>query len=345
MKILLIGNSIKGGLADSFFKAFLGLEETVEILDDLKLYQESASFAKNKYCHRLFWRILASPLQKRIIEKVIAEKPDLILVFKGWLIKPKTLLRIKKTLPQAKLFNFNPDNPFNTWHHGNSNNWIRKSIPFYDAYFIWGEFLIKPLERAGAKKAVYLPFGYDGGLHYPVKTISEERKIYGSDIAFIGSWDKERENWLNYLLDYNLKIWGNSWEKADKKLMEKWQKKAAIGEEFSKICDSSKIIVNIVRKQNIPAHNMRTFEIPACGGFTLATRTEEQDSFFNEGAEAEYFSTPEELRRKIDFYLKNEGLRKKIAQASRKKLIKSNYSYKDRAKKIFEIYYDGRGTY
>ena len=49
---------------------------------------------------------------------------------------------------------------------------------------------------------------------------------------------------------------------------------------------------------------MRTFEIPACFGFALSTKTKEQQDFFKEGAEADYFSTPEELKQKIDFYLK-----------------------------------------
>jgi len=78
--------------------------------------------------------------------------------------------------------------------------------------------------------------------------------------------------------------------------------------------------------------------VPACAGFTLATRTEEQNEFFEEGKEAEYFSTPEELKQKIDFYLKNDDLRKKIAEAGYKKLLSANYSYTDRAKRILEVF-------
>lgn len=338
MKVLLIGSSVKDGLPNSFLMVFSSLNQgDVEIFDDENLYRKS-SLAKNKYFHRLFWRFLALPLQKKIINAIKDKKPDLILVFKGWLIKPRTILKIKKILPKTLIFNLNPDNPFNTWHHGNSNSWIINSIPLYDVYFIWGKFLIEPLLRVGVKKVEYLPFGYDSQLHYAVEINNKEKEFYGSDVAFVGSWDKEREWWLSHLLDYDLKIWGNSWEKADNKLQIKWQKKAVVGEKFSKVCQAAKINLNFIRKQNGDAHNMRTFEVPACGGFILSTRTKEQQDFFNEGKEADYFSTPEELRQKIDFYLKNKELRQKIAEAGRKKLLNSGHSYIDRAKKILEVY-------
>lgn len=338
MKVLIIGSSDEKGMGKSFLRAFSELKIEAKIFDEERFYKNNSPFASNRYSHRLFWRFLALPLQKEILKRTTEEKPDLVLILKGWLIKPDTVLKIKKLLPQTLLFNFNSDNPFNTWHHGNSNNWIRKSIPLYDAYFIWGKFLIEPLKKAGAKIVEYLPFGYDSYVHYPIKIDEKEKNFYSSDIAFVGSWDEERENWLNHLLDYDLKIWGNSWQKANKKLQEKWQKKEMVGEEFSRVCGASKIILNFIRKQNASAHNMRTFEVPACAGFMLATRTEEQKEFFEEAKEADYFSTPAELKEKINFYLKNNELRQKIAAAGYKKLLSANYSYTDRAKRILEIY-------
>ncbi len=281
MRILIISKAHEGGLAQSYLRAFLELKTEAKIIDDEKIYRESSFFARNRYSHRLFWRFLAIPLQKKLLSEIVVEKPDLVLILKGWLIKPNTILEIKKLLPQTLVFNYNPDNPFNAWHHGNSNSWIKKSIPLYDCYFIWGKFLIEPFMAAGAKKVEYLPFGYDPKLCHLVKINEKEKNFYGSDVVFVGTWDKEREEWLNYLTDYNLKIWGSGWGKVPR-LKKNWQGRAVRGEEFSMVYSAPKININILRKQNIPAHNMRTFEVPACGGFMLSTRTEEQKEFFED---------------------------------------------------------------
>ncbi|MCX7698099.1 MAG: glycosyltransferase [Candidatus Goldbacteria bacterium] len=340
MKIFISGSSFKYGLTMSFFRAFEkeGINN-ITIFGDEEEYWNDLKIFKNRYTHRIFWKIFSIRINKKFLEKIKEYKPDLILIFKGWFYKPKTIKEIKKILPNSKLICFNPDNPFNTWHHGVSNNWIRKSIPYYDVYFIWGKFLIDKLYKAGAKKVKYLPFGYDLEINYPMYIKNDdEKKYYGSDIAFIGTYDEERAWWLNQIKDYNLKIWGNSWWKANKDLQKKWMKKPAYGEEFNKICSSSKIVLNIIRKQNIPSHNMRTFEAPACKSFVLSTRTDEVKEFFEEDKEIVLFSNPEELRQKIDFYLKNDKLREKIRESGYSRLINSNNSYLDRAKKILEIF-------
>ncbi len=338
MKILITGEKRKNGLTNTLVRAFENLGCESVIFAEEGSYRQFFPRLKNKYTNRLFWRLFSLPLQKEFLNVVREEKPDLILILKGWYFRPKTFLTIKKELPQTKLFCFNPDNPFNTWHFGASNDWMIKSIPLYDVYFIWGRFLIERIKEAGARRVEYLPFGYDSKLHYPVEVSEKEQKIYGSDIAFIGSWDEEREKWLSHLSDYDLKIWGSAWKKANQNLQQKWQGKEAIEEEFSKVCNASKIVLNIIRKQNIPAHNMRTFEVPACRGFLLSARTEEAKNFFGEDKETVYFSSPAEFKEKIDFYLKNDELRKKIANAGYKKLVDSDYSYADRARRILEIY-------
>lgn len=338
MKILICGSWTKGGLDTSFAESFKRTGNEVYFFDEQKACRSQFSFLKNRVTNRIFHHFFAIFLQKEFLKKAISEKPELILIFKGFHFSPKFLKKIKEILPDTILFNWNPDNPFNTWHHGNSSNWIRESIPFFDTYFMWGKFLGDPLLKAGAKRFEYLPCGYDVNLHYPVEINEQEKKEFGSDIAFVGSWDEERETWLNHLSDYDLKIWGNSWQKANKKLQKKWQGRAAMGEEFSKVCNASKININIIRKQNGSAHNMRTFEIPACRGFALSMRTEETVGFFAEDKEAAYFSTPEELKQKIDFYLKNEDKRKAIAEAGYLRLINSDYNYDDRVKIFLNVF-------
>ena len=338
MKIAIVGEAVRGGWADTFYRAFKRTGADVFVYDDRAVFNKKIPFSKNRYLYRLFWWLMAMAVQSTFRKDIKNLSPDLVLIFKGFLWSPATLIKLKKELPDTLFFNFNPDNPENTWHHGNSSRWIRNSIRIYDCYLIWSKQIVERLKILGANHSEYLACGYDKDLHYPVRLDDEELGLFGSDLSFVGSWDEEREEWISDLLNYNIKIWGNSWEKASSEVQAKWQKKAMSGEDFSRVCTASKINLNFLRKQNLDSHNMRTFEIPACAGFMMSRRSSEQQDFFKEGEEADYFSTPEELRQKIDFYLKNDDLRKKIAATGYERLLKSEYSYDDRVREILAIY-------
>lgn len=335
MRILLIGGFSQGSLELSYFNAFKKFDFEVNQFNWMSA-SLAIPLANNRYTRRLFESYLFSVANKKFLENVFVYKPDLILVFKGEFIFPQTLKRIKES-SKTLLFNFNPDNPFN-FNKGASNDLIRKSIPFYDCYFIWGRFLVDKLKSSGAKRVEYLPFACDPELHYPVKIINEEKKDYENDVAFIGSWDKEREEWLENLSNYDLAIWGNAWEKLkwNSSLKKKWKGRAAIGSDFAKVCSSSKIILNLIRKQNGNAHNMRIFEIPACKGFMLTKRTKEQCEFFEEDKEMVCFDSLNELKEKIDKYLLMEEERLQISLAANKRV--QTYTYLIRAKKIRDLY-------
>ena len=342
MKILLVGSFLEGSLESSFYSAFVKLGYEIDKFIFLEEYKKVNPFAQYKYFNYLCSQYFYSLINQKLLKKIKLSQPELVLVIKGEFIFPETLCQIQQQTT-ALLYNFNPDNCFKM-ARGASNDLIRKSIPFYDCYFVWGQFLIPELKRAEAKRVEYLPFAYDPELHYPVQLTEQEKNIYGSDVAFIGTWDKEREKWLENLRDYDLAIWGNSWEKLriGSPLRKKWRDRAVIGEEFSKVCNASKIVLNLVRKQNKDANNMRTFEVPACGGFMLATRTKEQCEFFTEGKEIECFDSIEELKVKINNYLCKDRERKAIAANAHDKA--STHTYAQRAKKILNVYKELRAN-
>jgi spore maturation protein CgeB len=81
---------------------------------------------------------------------------------------------------------------------------------------------------------------------------------------------------------------------------------------------------------------MRTFEIPACHAFMLAERTHEHLELFREGIEMACFSSPEELVDQVRYYLTHESERLQIAHAGHQRVLKENFSYKDRLEQIFK---------
>lgn len=337
MKIFIVGEFQYGALGPSYLNAFKSLGCEVETFDQKAEYEMTSPLTKNRYLNRLLNKYFNSRVSQELAQKVKMYRPDLILTLKGQFISPKILEEIKATT-HALLFNFYTDDPFNP-NPGASSEHVRKSVPFYDCYFIWGKFLIPQLKKAGAKSIEYLPFACDPDLHHLVKLTEEEEKIYGSDIAFIGNWDVEREKWLSVLEDYDHAIWGADYWKTrckNKFLRQRWRGKPVIGDEMAKVCLASKINLNILRLQNKGAHNMRTFEIPASGGFVLAERSEEHLRFFEEGKEIACFSTPQELKEKIEYYLRHEEEHRQIADAAHREV--QNHTYLHRVKKILEVY-------
>jgi len=327
MKLLLVGEFIPFRIEFSYYSAFMSLGMNV-----LYFNLPIVSRFIRPFCEYI--------INLRLLRYTNEIQPDLILIFKGYYLKPETIMKIKK-ISKCLIFCFNPDDPFNIYFLGSSHNNILEAIPYYDCYFTFSRYLMERIKQKGAKKVEYLPFGFDPDIHYPVKVSDEERIKYAHDVAFIGNWSPEREDYLSELLEFDLGIWGEKyWRKLckDKNLKKRWQKKAVYGVEQSKVLNSSKIALNILRAQNKGSHNMRTFELPACGVFVISEKSPEIEDFFKEDEEIVLFSSKPELKEKINYYLKNETKRKKISYRGFRRCIESDYTYKARAKKILEVF-------
>jgi spore maturation protein CgeB len=97
------------------------------------------------------------------------------------------------------------------------------------------------------------------------------------------------------------------------------------GDDYVHALASFKIGLGLLSKAIPEQHTTRTFEIPAAGTFLLAERTDEHRAFFEEGREAEYFDSTEELHDKVLFYLRNDAARSTIAARGRERCQRSGY--------------------
>ena len=90
-----------------------------------------------------------------------------------------------------------------------------------------------------------------------------EKRKYLYDVTFIGTYEKERFEILEYLSQNDIKvtIFGNGWDniKSNKNLL--IQKNAIYGEKFYKTIFASKINMGFLRKDNQDVYNSKTVEI------------------------------------------------------------------------------------
>ncbi|MFH0898412.1 MAG: glycosyltransferase [bacterium] len=266
-------------------------------------------------------KVINNVLINNALKRLVALfRPDIIFLIKGENISHKTI-RVIKSVSNCFIMNFYPDNPFVFWN-GNSNKNVLLSLPVYDVFLSWSKMMIPVLESVGCKNVLHFPFAYDQTIFNQNIVISEqEYRHYASDVCFVGTWDRQREEWLSALCEQMpgliLAIWGNDWDKnlpRKSLLREKIRGKAIYKEAMVKAFLSSKIVLNFIRQQNKTSHNMRSFEVLASKAFLLTQRTAEQTEFpFLEGQTLECFETVEELTKKIAIYLKNDTLREKIA--------------------------------
>ena len=66
----------------------------------------------------------------------------------------------------------------------------------------------------------------------------------------------------------------------------------------------------------------------------LAERTDEHMQLFEEGKEAEFFSSKEELLQKVQYYLQHDTERLAIAKAGYDRCFKDNYTFENRMQGI-----------
>lgn len=85
-----------------------------------------------------------------------------------------------------------------------------------------------------------------------------------------------------------------------------------------------------------PMSRARPFEISACGGFVITNRAPVFGEPFVENKEIVYFNDKDDLTEKIRYYLNNEELRKRIADAGYKRTLR-DHSFRKRFDDIIEF--------
>ena len=208
------------------------------------------------------------------------------------------------------------------------------------------------------RKYIKIPNCADGRYHYPTKKYDK----YSYDIVFLGAKLPKKKYFIDEILlplkeKYNVGIFGPYWSLLDNfkrglaKIsrtlhLEKINKtinnsRISISyEDENKLYSSAKICLNYHEKENNNEHyhqilNQRSFKIPACGGFQIIDKLNYLDRYYSE-EEMVSCSSKEDWFEKIDFFLKNEKLRKQFSIKARERTHK-DHLYENRISKILKL--------
>lgn len=349
MRILFLGEIGHGQTSLMRMHAFERLGHDVRGVHTIEPWREAGWLARQVQRRRGRGTIVDT-INRRVIEAARVHRPNLIWAEKQEYLTPETLDALRAT--GARLVHFTPDPYF-------SLPWKRTpvmdaALPLFDALVYCKRYEQADYERAGPQ-TVYMPLGFAEDVHRPLPSADPR---WTCAVGFLGGWEPRREHLLGAVAEAgtDLKVWGGYWDhlrdgrwtlrrhvilgqlagadpyKIAKRpaLARALQGGEVYGDDYARALTGSRIGLGFLRTVCPDQHTTRTFEIPACGSLLLADRTDEHQAFFEEGLEADFFSSDDELLDKVRFYTRDESARARVSAAGLARCHRSGYAYHHR---------------
>ena len=336
-KILYVGENWPGSGSVQRFFALKRLGYNVDCVNfNQTFHKNSIKGIISRIFNKMSYSIDFVSANDQIYKKISLESYYILWIDKGLTIKPDLINYIKKSNRAKYIVGYVGDDMLQK--HNQSIQW-KQGLSLYDLIVTTKSFNVSELLSMGARRVEFVNNGYDPEIHKPKKITKKDKKKFGCDIGFIGAWEIERSNSMLFIANAGIKLhwWGGGWSNI------KWrssspnliyENNALWGPDYTTAINSFDISLCFLRKINRDLQTCRSVELPACGSFMLAERTDEHQMLFEEAKEADFFSNNEELLDKTKFYLANPSIRSKIALAGRERCERSGYSHDSILSKI-----------
>jgi len=282
--------------------------------------------------NRLGYPLDLSQVNQAVLQRVSADSYDVLWVDALRLISSDTLKKIRNQSPSTFLVSLIMDDPF--FRYGRGWRRFKKAVPYYDLHYVVRDQNITDLTSLGARNVRRFHKGFDIHTHCPVVLPAGHPSM---EVFFAGHYEPKREKDIVFLLEHDVPVTiiGGRDALANKRYWSLIHSASYIqggvyGLDYTRAICSAKIALCFYSQWNRDIENSRMYEIPACGTFMLAERNQSNVRMFEEGKEAEFFSSKEELLEKVRYYLANPKERQQIAAAGRQRCLNSGYSYHKR---------------
>lgn len=225
-----------------------------------------------------------------------------------------------------------------------------KEIRDYDYVFTVDSGALKKYRSLGFTHVYHLPLGTDPTIF--TEEYSDAR--YNSDVLLVGYPYPSRVQLVEFLLkfgDFEITVIGKQWHNLLSKKFRTHPNLKTYNvwlepEEIAKFYNGAKIVLNPHRsssfshnqnRENIENESMnnRTFDIAVCGAFQLIEDVADLRNFFSE-AEMVSYTGLEDCLEKVEFYLREENIRKSVAAIVRNKVL-NEHTFQNRINKILNM--------
>ncbi|KKQ22703.1 hypothetical protein A2999_01200 [Candidatus Wolfebacteria bacterium RIFCSPLOWO2_01_FULL_38_11] len=279
-------------------------------------------------------------INKDLIACIKMEKPDLVFIYSGNLIFTETIKQIKKS--GATIFGYNNDDPFSKKHPFYMWRHFLKAILYYDHIFAYRQKNLSDYKKIGYNRVSLLRAYYIKERNFFIANLPANK--YVCDVIFAGHWENDgRDEYIKAIIEagINFKLYGPEWRRS--KYYNFFRNKLgyeinSLKDDYNLSLNSAKIALVFLSKLNNDTYTRRCFEITAAKTFMLSEYTDDLNSIFKQGEEAEYFGTKEEMLQKIKYYLEHNEERERIASGGYQRLLKDRHEVLDRVKEILKVY-------
>jgi hypothetical protein len=136
--------------------------------------------------------------------------------------------------------------------------------------------------------------------------------------------------------DIDFRLFGTGWERVSQTgpLRRFHPVRRLNGDTYAKGVCAAKIALCFLSTLNRDTYTRRCFEIPAMGTMLLAQRTQDLETLFVPGVEADFFSSTDEMMHKIRHYLAHPELRQSVASAGLRKVHEAGHDVLSRMRQV-----------
>ena len=226
MKILVVADWHGEIYAEAIMDGFSSLGHTVSRFswkEYFRHYQYENNYKVNRsiiksFYYRLQNKLILGPsiwkINSDLINQCQKTTPDMVFIYRGTHIYPKTIALIKRN-SNCKVFGYNNDDPFSSEYRNYIWRYFKKSIPLYDWIFSYRNKNLDDYKTMGFEHTSLLRSYYLKANNFQIQNLISGK--YKCDVIFVGHFENDgRDKIIKFLIDngIDIRLYGAGWKNS-----------------------------------------------------------------------------------------------------------------------------------